>query len=111
MGNLLLLQVSLLVCEPEIEPGLKLNVTPLGGVEVTERVTEPVKPLLLVRLIVLVAVEPSTTVSVEGETVRAKSGLDCASARSGAPPKMYAAIKTSSRQNSCLPTRALRVEK
>lgn len=66
-------KVSVEVPDPPVtEAGLKLAVTPVGGF--AERVTVPVKPLMLV-MVTVVETDPSLCiVTLEGETLMLKSG-------------------------------------
>ena len=57
-----------------IDVGLKLAVTPLGRPEI-ERATDELKPFETVVETVLVAELPCVTDRLEGEALRAKSGL------------------------------------
>lgn len=72
-------KVSVLVAVPEIEVGLKVAVTPLGKFEAV-RATLPLKPPVLVRLIVVVWLAPCAILRLAGltDTLKSEAGLTVA---------------------------------
>ena len=72
---LFVVNVSVLVLVPDIDDGLNAAVNPAYFVYAV-RATLPLKPPVLVRLIVLVPVPPWLTFTLEGDADRLKSGAN-----------------------------------